>query len=767
MNTSKKGKITPICFLLALMLLAGCNKESATFKFLAQSEIPQTGDGSKTRLVNESLVYWEVGDTIDAWRVGGSGKLQLVFSGFESNPKALFEPQNSEAKFGGSGNVFFTLFPHNDGNSFGPTPTIVFPAQQKYVDDYTFGKTACPMVAYGGEVDDAGVVRMLFHNLCGIVRIQLRNEASTASEVTLQHVQFISGGGNLPLSGKFAVRDYDKSNPYVEPASSGTSNTVTISNINRTIGNDLLTFYLVLPAGQAATPYHLTMLVSAVSGSERLYLSKQFTVNIRRNGITKMPSLTIDSWSADESGSGGTTSVGLSGNGTPSRPFLIYTVDDLLKVRYAFNKTNPINGVDVNANACTFKIMRSDIVLDNSVWDEGIKNFKGTMIYGANQTGTIGVRNNTKVPIFESIGANGVVENLTVWGSHEWTDNDGTPFSPLCNVNHGHIVNCRLSDNASYVMTTSSSDDVGMAGICVTNHGTISGCGCRATLVAPSVAGICWQNSGSIVACYTSSPMQVVLGNNHAVRAAGICYKNSALVKDCYFASNINAPIATAWGGLVYQNNANGTVSHCYVDASGIIQSTASVGGIVHTMVGGTVDNCWNDADLMNVQGGSGGLGGIVYVMQGGEVRNCIRYRPMGSITCTGSGVVGGVVARMSGGAILNSAFYGDLSQSTAAAKGAFAGSLSGGRVENVYALQAVPLGPTTSFYGTRSGNPIFYHCYGQLEVAGDVTTVPDAELSGLMNAHVWSPGLTPSNYMSWDEAAPPMLTSASSKTRK
>ena len=472
MNTSKKGKITPICFLLALMLLAGCNKESATFKFLAQSEIPQTGDGSKTRLVNESLVYWEVGDTIDAWRVGGSGKLQLVFSGFESNPKALFEPQNSEAKFGGSGNVFFTLFPHNDGNSFGPTPTIVFPAQQKYVDDYTFGKTACPMVAYGGEVDDAGVVRMLFHNLCGIVRIQLRNEASTASEVTLQHVQFISGGGNLPLSGKFAVRDYDKSNPYVEPASSGTSNTVTISNINRTIGNDLLTFYLVLPAGQAATPYRLTMLVSAVSGSERLYLSKQFTVNIRRNGITKMPSLTIDSWSADESGSGGTTSVGLSGNGTPSRPFLIYTVDDLLKVRYAFNKTNPINGVDVNANACTFKIMRSDIVLDNSVWDEGIKNFKGTMIYGANQTGTIGVRNNTKVPIFESIGANGVVENLTVWGSHEWTDNDGTPFSPLCNVNHGHIVNCRLSDNASYAMTTSSSNDVGMAGICVTTFPT-------------------------------------------------------------------------------------------------------------------------------------------------------------------------------------------------------------------------------------------------------------------------------------------------------
>ncbi len=754
----------PTCLLALLLLMAGCQKDSGFYKFLVQSEAPASEDGSKAVLVNESLVYWQDGDAIDAWRIGGNSEgVKLIFHG-AGEPVALFEPESENSSMGGSGNTFLTLFPHNDTNAFnGGSPTIYFSANQEYIGDNTFGVKACPMVAYGGEDYGDNVVRMLFHNLCGIVRIQLRNAASTASDVTLQNIQFTSNSGNLPLSGSFVVQDFNKYNPYVVPASGGTSNTVTINNINRKIGNDLLTFYLVLPAGQGTTQYGLTMLVRAVSGSDQLYISKQFSVGIRRNGITKMPSLTIDSWSRDESGMGGTTSIGLSGNGTPSRPFLIYTVDDLLKVRYAFNNTMPINGVYVNSNPCTFKVMRSDIVLTGSQWDRGIVNFNGTMIYSANQTGSPGIKNNTKVPIFESIGENGVVENVSVWGSYEWTDNDGTPFSPLCNVNNGKIVNCRVSDNASYVMTTSSSSDVGMAGICVTNHGLISGCGCRATLVAPSVAGICWESSGTgaeIVACYTSSPMQVVHGNNHAVRAAGICYKNSALVKDCYVASNINAPTATDWGGIVYQNYGNGMVKHCYVDASGIIQSTASIGGIVHTMTSGTVDNCWNDADLMNVQGGTGGLGGIVYSMQDGEVRNCIRYRPTGSITCTGGGVVGGVVARMSGGAVRNSAFYGDLSQSTVTVKGAFAGTLSGGDIENVYALQALLLGPRTQFYGTRNGSVSFNNCFGQIEVGNDVSVVANESLSSELNDHSWSQGLARYVYLQWDNEAPPMLTS-------
>jgi hypothetical protein len=765
----------PTCLLALILLLAGCQKESESYKFLVQSETPAGEAGSKTCLVNESLVYWQEGDEIDAWRKNGNTQgVKLVFHGNWKDTTALFVPESEDFKFGGSGNTFMALFPHNDTNAFdGSTPTIYFSKVQPYANDNTFGATACPMVAYGGIDYGENIVRMIFHNLCGIVRIQLRNSASTNGSVTLRNIQFISANSNLPLSGSFTISNYDQYNPYVVPASG--SNSVIINNFNGLeIGNDLLTFYLTLPAAQETVQgndryveYRLTMLVEAECAGSPLYVKKQFTVRIRRNGITKMPALTIDAWSTTQDGTN-STSVGLAGNGTLQRPFLIYTADDLRKVRNAFNNNLTINGVTVNdeTSYCYFRIMRSDIKLDNNVsncdWNEGIRHFRGSMVYGANQTGSLGIENNTKVPIFESITDKGIVENLAVWGSCSWTEDlSGKSFSPLCIENNGRMVNCRVLDNSSYVMNTSSSSNFGIAGICVTNHGIVTGCGCRATLVAPSVAGICLENSGEnakIVACYTSSPMQVHSGSLGAAQAAGICHQNSALVKDCYFASNINAAIPTNWGGIVYQNNAGGSVTHCYVDASGIIQTTTSVGGIVHTMVDGVVDNCRNEADLMNVQQTTnGGLGSIVYSMQGGEVRNCIRYRPTGSLTCTGSGAVGGFVARMTGGTVRNGAFYGDMTQSTVQTRGAFVGDLRGGTIENVYGYQT-SIGPATDFYGRMSGTTTtLNYCYGQTsQQYVSHTDALGTDLNG------WTP--EPGIYRKWISipSNPPMIDQSS-----
>ena len=749
MKTSTfKFKLTAYLLLLAA-LAVGCTKEAAYYKFLAQSESPAEEDGSKVHLVNESFVYWDIYDTIDAWRIGGDNKVTLIFQGNTSNPTAMFEPLDNTVKFGGSGNRYIALFPHNDGNSYtSGDPTIVFPSVQTYATDdgdYTFGKSACPMVAYGGEQYDREgeeeIVRMVFHNLCGIVRIQIRN---TGDVKTLKRIRFTSTDGKK-LSGSFTVSDIDKYNPYVTATSSG-YDTVTISNINQTLSTGLLTFYLVLPSisnTAAYTEYNLAMhVVARANNGDDYYLNKNFTVPIRRNGITKMPAIAINNWAHEENASGGAI-VEIAGNGTTDRPFLIYSVEDLQKVRDAFNNKANLNGINVTQTPCTYRIMTSQIQLNSNNWNKGIMDFCGNMVYWANQTSAPGIENNTRIPIFESIAANGTVQNLVVKGTYNWTESDAS-FSPLCNSNAGRITNCRVSDNASYTLSNG-----GLAGICVTNSGTISGCGCRASLNAPTVAGICLENSGTIVACYTSSPTHTTNSNC----AAGICYHNTGKIKDCYFASNINALNATEWGGIVYLNSdgPNSLVSHCYIDASGIIQSRTSIGGIVHTMEGGVIDNCWNDADLMNVQGGTatgGGLGSIVYNMQGGEVRNCIRYRPTGSLTCTGKGVVGGFVARMSGGTVLNCAFYGDMTQSTVQTKGAFVGVISGGTIENVYAYQKTPLGPPTQFYGQKSGSPTLNACYGQTEQNGVSIPVNNTVLCGSLNG--WN---APESdiYMQWE----------------
>ena len=754
-------KLSAVAVML-LALITGCTKESSSFRFLAEAETPAGLGDDKTYLENENLVYWETTDTIDAWRVGENTKVPLVFQGGSSNPKAMFLPLDASTKFEGNGTTFVALFPHNNSNSYnGSQPQVVFPSAQGYVDDHTFGHTACPMAAYGGEVtgevmDGEQVVRMVFHNLCGLVRIQLRNSQDAK---TLKRIRFTSTDGKK-LSGLFNVNSIETYNPYVA-ATSSARDTVSITKIGQTLGNDLLTFYLPLPAlsGTLAASYSITMQVVASDGSQDYFMKKNFTVPIRRNGITMMPSITIDSWGYSESESGSGI-IGLAGNGTHERPFLIYTVEDLVKVRDAFKKSQTLNGVAVTSTNSEFRVMRSDIILTPQNWTEGISQFRGSFIYAANQNSNPGIENNTDIPLFESITANGTVQNVVVRGSHSWADAT-TSFSPLCRLNEGRMANCRVSDNASYVLSDPGTGSVGVAGICVTNSGTISGCGCRATLSAPEVAGICLENtaSGKIVACYTSSPMHTNIGNSYAAYAAGICYLNVGEVKDCYFASNINAPVATQWGGIVYQNGVGGTVTHCYVDASGIIQSTTSIGGIVHTMTGGVVDNCWNDADLMNVQQGpiTGGLGGIVFSLQGGEVRNCIRYRPTGSFTCTGQGVVGGCVARMSGDAIVrNCAFYGDMALSSVTVKGTLVGSVSGGTIENTYGWQTAA-GSASNFYGQLAGTPTLSHCYGQLQQTG----VTLSTINNLLdNLNGWS-APTSGVYMKWKSGGnnePPIL---------
>lgn len=748
--------ILPVGMILVSLLMTGCKKEMVSLTFLAEAEAPAE-DGAKTYLSNESMVFWEEGDQIDAQGEKDDSKRVLEFKGGESNPTALFEV-SQDAKFTGGSSVFYALFPHNDGNTLGNgNMQVVFPADQGYVDDNTFGRAACPMVAYGGDRDNDEVVRMTFHNLCGLVRIQLRN---TSDIKTLKSITFTSQDESKPLSGLFEVHNYDSYSPYVT-ATPGSSSVTTINNINQTISTTPLTFYLVLPAGSGTTNYSLTMQVNAEYGNTPYYFKKSFTVPIRRNGITKMQSLAIYSWSQSADLSGDAT-IGITGNGTASRPFLIYTADELVMVRDAYRNSSSINGYPVSNSGLCFRLMRSDIVLNDENWTSGIPSFSGTFIFGGNQTSSHGITNNSSSPIFESILSSGSVTNLAVKGNSSWSMEESVHYSPLCRTNAGRIINCRVVD-ASYVISYSGSDALGLAGICVENSGTISGCGCRATLVAPHVAGICYHNTsnGNIKGCYVSSPMTVYNSTSQAVRAAGVCYRNEGTIQDCYFAANIHAPRATEWGGLAYLNT--GTVKHSYVDASGIIQSTTSVGGIVHTMTGGMVDNCWNDADLMNVQNTtaytSGGLGGIVFSLQGGEIRNCIRYRPAGSFTCTGGGIVGGFVARMTGGFIRNSAFYGDLTQSTSS-KGAFVGSFTGGTIENAYAYQS--LGTTLAFYyQTANSGTTFVDCFGQTVKTG--VTIPSsyADLLSSLNSHGWTENS--GSYKSWqaydtENSAPPIL---------
>lgn len=768
-------RITLLSLILGVLYLAGCKKDLVTNTIMAEAE--EASNDSKTEMLNESLVVWQDGDEITIRSLSGTTTTKATFNyASGKGNEALFETEPIGEKYT-TKTEYIALFPHREdeygialnnlGDGSTPTVTIDLATEQEYAGDNTFGSKACPMVAYGGFVQN-DLSRILFHNLAGVVRIQLRD--ATSSNKTLQSIEFLSIGDTpLPVAGKFSVKNYEGYDPYLTPVDGQTSNTVTITfNDNApTLGNALSTFYLAVPAKKGDAQYGFQMTVNATDGSKMV---KQFTVPVRRNALVKLPALNITSWENQ-----GTATATIAGNGTADRPFLIYTTQDLIIVRNAFNKDRYLNGVDLSLGTSHFRIMTNKIVLNpegDNKWptDDATRggiDFKGHMYNYANQSvSDLGIVNNTDVPIFHSIGANSSVSGLIVRGTCTTTNENGNMFSPLCLTNNGTIMNCRVSSSATYVMNYSGEKTVGMAGICVYNskNATISGCGCGGTLVARRVAGICYQNEGKIMDSYAASPMKVYSGSNESLYAAGICYDNRNIIKSCYFAANASHEVVASWGGIAYLNS--GTVMDCYIATSSVMNSSASVGGIVHTMTDGLLDHCWNDADVMNVLNGTEGLGGIVNTLNGAtaEVRNCMRYAPTGTFECE-SGPIGGVVAKMVKGYVYNCAFYGDMSLAEVSQKGAFVGNMLGGTIANCYGLQNTAFGiDTPPFYGSKASSATVSHCYGHTAVTDEVAVYDASTITGLLNDWKMYPDNTPiatNTYRQWVQTNgnPPQIT--------
>lgn len=712
--------------LLCVLLATGCQKEATTVdSFLAISE-SHRGD-SKTILKNETFVYWEDGDQIDIWcedipDTKGVATFSVGDADGNDDQKAIFDLSSHPIKVT-TGSKMIALFPSNENNTLGKDKndvTIYFPQEQGWRNVNSFAAAACPMVAYGNLIDKDGLLRMQFHNLCGLLRLQIVNTDGSLNNATLKELRITSTDGKK-LSGKFKVNDCDQNAPYLTSLSDAADN-ITITPTGTVYLKDTgLVFYLALPAlsGTGRTGYKLKLKVTVTTNGKDYLMEKNFEVNIRRNGITKMPALHCDAWGT---GGSATTSTHITGNGTSERPFLIYTVDDLLELREVCNnQTFKINGFGFKNDAthCHFRIMRSDIALTPENWTETIHEFPGEMTYYAAQgSSQPGIENKSGVPIFNVV--TGSVTGLTVRGTYSATvgTEEVKDFSPLCLDNQGTLLNCMIGESCTTVFAGSTHTRIG--GICLVNHGQIIGCGCRGTLVAQEVGGICHTNSytvttnntvtyASVKGCYVTSPTRMDYVNNSSNEAGGICHTNQAKIEDCYFSANTYQSRAK-WGGIVYKQESSGaSVKRCYIDASGIIQSTGCVGGIVNTMSGGVVDYCWNNADL--IQADNQGLGGIVYALSGGEVRNCC-LSSTGMLRCT-NGTVGGLIGRLSGtGKVYNSYAYADFTQ-TSVTKGTAVGTMNGGTIANCYGLQSININQPYFIGSKAQTGCTITHCYG------------------------------------------------------
>ena len=739
-----------------MLLFSGCEKEPSSrelrsITFNATLEQLRNASDSKIILRKEEAIYWEVGDeiSIGSQNHTAAEKGDLV----NASPGSDFEDFNGVfiASLPEGATKFLGLHPYNTSNiiegkntePYFNDPTLYLSATQPRRTDSTFSRKVFPMVAwYGGNWDagDPTPFNLDFQNLGAIVRIQLFNNTSPFLSATINSITFTArdGSDQMQLSGPFTVKDFNTADPHLV-GQDPSQKTVTITCDGLPLGaNDLLSFYLVLPAYAgwgSTTQYKLAMTVYSSEGT----FVKNFKVKTRRCGITYMRAMGIDNWN----GSDGTP--GLVGNGTAERPFKIYTDDDMAYLRECYNSpARTINNQPIteNTHIC---LMRSDIVLTTANWPTGINNFIGTFTSRITEAGEKGITNNSQHSLFESVGAQGVVEGLTVISDVAFSLGAvyDAGFSPFCNHNYGLIKDCTIRDTVNGGFSSAYTD---LAGICVTNDGTLTGCGNSAKMTVANgkhVGGIClYNNEGHVVqGCQVTSDFDVA----GTAQVGGICYSNSGTVKDCFFGARIISSTAS-WGAIAYLNGA--TLEHCYSSHSATIITSGTVGGIVNSQTDGTVNYCYTESQLRGKC-----IGGIAVTVSGGKLINCFSNRSSSQIIFDASSSAdygGGLVGFLSGGNVQNS-YINILSVSNRNSMGIcgdFVGKVTGGKVSNCYAYEHSA--ENSTFYGTADNitTERFEACYivSGTQAGNDITNIAPAgfeTFQGTLNGNITSLSLT------------------------
>lgn len=751
LNHSIKKCSGIVAAIVTLFLSVGCTHHTnSQFEFSGTIEGLNAGD-TKLHLVDERWLYWDLGDLINI--ASDLSDMQTAYlttthqsEEFRDDYNALFVTElDEESKY------FLALFPASSSNGIVYTSdrnfaaTMSLPAEQLVTSDITFSRSIFPMVAwYGGD----GVHRLNFRALAGIARVQL---FTTAETKTLRSITFEEVSDSpKQISGQFNLDSSRTTNPHLVSIANTADNrkiTMTFTDTNNTLYSggeaNMMTFYLVLPAvggEQVTTTYTLRMTITTTDDIETHAVA---TIPIRRRGLTYLNAIQISDWS-------GELHRGLVGNGTEERPFKIYTLDDLIILRDAFalDTLHPvINNIPITADT-RFQIMRTDITLD-ARWTSGIRNFTGHMTYNpsaASANQGRGITNNTRQPLFASIGGDGDVDGVIM---HAFTSfESASSFSPFCGVNRGKISRCQImTNNSDIIEYTPNGTDGGLGGLCVYNHGTITASGCLAWMSSPQgyVGGISLFNYGTIEQCYIATPARIT----SAEAVGGICYSNEGQITDCYATLHITSS-TLPWGGIAYKNQ--GSVKHCYTGINGQIYTTSSVGGIVNTNTGsGLVDYCWCESQLRGSI-----VGGIVASMNGGTVVNCYTDNEdvYHELTRTGS-AIGGLVGSISGGTVSNSYCYlFSLSRTgNTGYLGGFVGNMTGGNISNCYVYEL--LSDNRLFYGHKTAGTLD-RCYtvdastAQTDVNADLSPVyaTDATLASLLDKLNTAP--LPSGAVGW-----------------
>ena len=320
----------------------------------------------------------------------------------------------------------------------------------------------------------------------------------------------------------------------------------------------------------------------------------------------------------------------------------VYEIPDLAtleQLRDSVNAGNNYAATTVEGVTTTFTFrLTADIELpadwtsigpDNSIRGEAFRgNFDGN-------SHTITLHNDQTHPLFGSIGEDGVVKNLKIYGDHVKSLRAG--IADACNGG-GVIDNCEVDAR-------------------------IYNCS----------AGFVYYSKGSSITNCTIKSGSVISGDMLVVGILGIAtYASNAYIGNCVVETGVtikgtSSPSTSGQNGVAgILGYACGTVENCYNGAdiyASHPDGALCVGGIVarsNTAGGVNVINCVNTGNVSTNGGYAGGIGGASTINPI-NVTNCYST---GNVTATGTdGDVGGLIGRdivSSSAEIINSYWYGE-----------------------------------------------------------------------------------------------------------
>ncbi len=268
-----------------------------------------------------------------------------------------------------------------------------------------------------------------------------------------------------------------------------------------------------------------------------------------------------------------------SGNGSPSAPYTVSTLEQLEQVG-THNGVCYKQTADIDADLTGFIPLFTADVPFTGTYDGGgysISNVS-TNINGASNLG-----------IFSAVGKDGTIQNLNVENSFFTGVND---ISAIVGINNGTINNCTVKGCS----LKSSNGKTGA--IVSSNYGTVRNCrtiGNTASATNSDVGGICAYNKGTVIECTSEEDsLAIIREGYHWQYAGGVAGYNDGNIIKCTIITvkiNANSDYYTSGGGIAGNNT--GTIANCEVRACELEGKWEHKGGIAGWSSGNNTNNTY------------------------------------------------------------------------------------------------------------------------------------------------------------------------------